>query len=104
MRNMNEADTESRAFTFGEAVQDFPANPPEKWAKLSYNTVIMTLHLLAVQSVKISGWDTENAVDIDIIKSEQGALRFFAKNSFTEIDILSSFLHIDMMAYQIEIE
>ncbi len=84
-------------------LKDFPANPPEKWAKLSYNTVLMTLHLSVVQSVKISGWDTENAMDIDIVRSDQGVLRFFAKNSYTEIDILSNFLRIDITAYTREL-
>lgn len=84
--------------------KNFPLHPPEKWINQSYNTVNVILGLISVEYVKISGWDRENLMNIQLFETASGVLRFLAKNNYTEIDIGFRFLDIRISGYKTEDE
>lgn len=54
-------------------LNDFPGNPPDKW-EAECNKVQIMLEFIEINQLCISGWDTDNIVDINFEKKGSNPL------------------------------
>ena len=54
------------AVTLRLDLPNFPEHPPKKWVEQEANTVQIKLMLIDIQSLSLSGWGTETAVEFSL--------------------------------------
>jgi hypothetical protein len=72
----------------------FPDHPPLRWMRDGYNTAQIQLDFFSLDSVQITGWSTENCVDINIEKIEDGRIYMSAKGPTCAINVVCRFFRI----------
>lgn len=75
----------------------FPDNPPRKWSMSKYNRAQLTLVLIAVDEVRIKGWNIDNIGDLKLIREGGGVKMTFVGDS-TEIECRTQFVDIDSLS------
>ncbi len=46
---------------------EFPETAPARWARQKFNRVMIELHFYGLKGLTISGWSTQNDVDLSIV-------------------------------------
>ncbi|WP_434385794.1 Imm50 family immunity protein [Melittangium boletus] len=59
-------------------LNDFPAEPPEKWVAAKANTAQVTLGCTGVRDLEIQGWTVDNLADIEMVREAPGRLSLSA--------------------------
>lgn len=57
----------------------FPVSPPKKWVSQGFNTVQISLRLLGVEDIRLSGWSSNCFIDINLTKID-GRIRLNTSN------------------------
>lgn len=79
-------------------LEKYPDAPPKKWIIQKFNTVQITLSLIDVECVNMSGWvDTTYAASINIEKKD-GKINFVLKGLNIKLMAKSSFIDIETIA------
>lgn len=55
-------------------LNEFPADPPQRWKKDLANAVVLKVQLLGIQSIEVSGWTTENIVSFRFERQQLGTI------------------------------
>lgn len=86
-------------------LNDYPENPPKKWVTQKFNTVQLTLSLIGIEDVKLSGWiDTNYIADIKIEKIDgkihmnlnSDNLKLIARASFIDIESILAYTKVSV--------
>ncbi|RJT46685.1 Imm50 family immunity protein [Rahnella woolbedingensis] len=82
-------------------LNEYPSSPPKKWVLQKFNTVQLTLTLIDIKDVNMSGWINTNYVadaSIEIIndnifmKLDSVSLKFIAKAKFMDVESIVSYM------------
>jgi len=65
---------------------DFPAEPPKKWLAQQANVVQVTLTLVGIRSISLSGWSNESVVDLSMLQ-EDGSVWVTGSGDQVRLDI-----------------
>jgi len=57
----------------------FPVSPPKKWVSQGFNTVQISLRLLGVEDIRLSGWSSNCFIDINLTRID-GRIRLNTSN------------------------
>ena len=72
----------------------FPDRPPARWVASGYNAVQLQLDLFGLQSVQLSGWSTENRVDITMEQTPGGLIALSAQGMNCNVVVTCQFFRI----------
>lgn len=67
---------------------EFPEVAPARWARQQFNRVMIELSFFGLKGLKLTGWATQNDVNLSILSPEGGRkqLRLQAANSLLETE------------------
>ena len=50
---------------------EFPSNPPKKWQTSGFNRIQVTLQLISVARIELTGWSVDNVGNMTIEKNDE---------------------------------
>lgn len=82
-------------------LNEYPENPPKKWLFQKFNTVQLTLALIDIKEVSMSGWvDTNYIADVKIDKIDEGVcvnltginLNLMVRASYIDVESIVAYI------------
>lgn len=73
---------------------EFPEVAPARWARQQFNRVMIELHFYGLNGLKISGWSTQNEVNLSIVPLDANRKQLRLQSSSCQLETEFEFFTI----------